>query len=89
MAKELVEALIIPPRRLEGRLIGEYKAVIDKIVARLAPENHAIAVELAALPLEIRGFDHVKEADLQRARAKEADLLARFRAPPPQAMAAE
>jgi hypothetical protein len=31
----------------------------------------------------------VKEANLQRAKAKEADLPARFRSPPPQAMAAE
>jgi indolepyruvate ferredoxin oxidoreductase len=76
-------------RRMERRLIAEYEAVLDEIVARLAPENHAIAVELAALPLEIRGFGHIKEANLQRAKAKEADLLARLRSPPPQAMAAE
>ncbi len=36
----------------------------------------------AALPLEIRGFGHVKEANLDRAKAKEADLLGRFRSPP-------
>jgi indolepyruvate ferredoxin oxidoreductase len=34
------------------------------------------------LPLEVRGFGHVKEASLQHAKAKEAELLARFRAPP-------
>ncbi len=76
-------------RRMERRLIAEYETLLDEIVARLMPENHAIAVELAALPLEIRGFGHVKDANLQRAKAKEADLLARFRSPPPQAMAAE
>jgi indolepyruvate ferredoxin oxidoreductase len=76
-------------RRMERRLIAEYEAMLDEIVARLATENHAIAVELAALPLEIRGFGHIKEANLQRAKAKEADLLARFRSPPPHAMAAE
>jgi indolepyruvate ferredoxin oxidoreductase len=76
-------------RRMERRLIAEYESMLDEILARLAPENHAIAVELAALPLEIRGFGHIKEANLQRAKAKEADLLARFRSPPPQAMAAE
>jgi indolepyruvate ferredoxin oxidoreductase len=76
-------------RRTERRLIAEYEAMLDEILTRLAPENHAIAVELAALPLEIRGFGHVKEANLQRTKAKEADLLARFRSPPPQAMAAE
>jgi indolepyruvate ferredoxin oxidoreductase len=77
-------------RRSERRLIAEYEMVLDEIAAGLAPRNSAVAVELAALPLEIRGFGHVKEANLQRAKAKEADLLARFRAtPPPQAIAAE
>jgi hypothetical protein len=39
--------------------------------------------------MEIRGFGHIKEANRLHAKAKEADLLARFRAPPPRAMAAE
>jgi indolepyruvate ferredoxin oxidoreductase len=68
-------------RKSERRLIGEYERVVDEIVDHLAPGNHASAVELAALPLEIRGFGHVKEANLARARAKEATLLARFRSP--------
>jgi len=76
-------------RRMERRLIAEYETMLDEILARLSPENHAIAVELAALPLEIRGFGHIKEANLQRTKVKEATLLARFRSPPPQAMAAE
>jgi indolepyruvate ferredoxin oxidoreductase len=77
-------------RRTERRLIVEYEAVLDELAAGLSPQNHSIAVELAALPLEIRGFGHVKEANLQHAKVKEAELLARFRAaPPPQAIAAE
>jgi indolepyruvate ferredoxin oxidoreductase len=53
----------------------------DEIVSRLAPGNHAVAVELASLPLEIRGFGHIKEANLALAKAKEASLLSRLRAP--------
>jgi indolepyruvate ferredoxin oxidoreductase len=75
-------------RQTERRLIAEYEALLDEILSGLTAANHAIAVELAALPLEIRGFGHVKEANLQRAKAKGAGLLARFRSPP-QAMAAE
>src|SRR5204862_2419759 len=30
-------------RRMERRLIAEYEAMLDEIVARLVPENHAIA----------------------------------------------
>jgi indolepyruvate ferredoxin oxidoreductase len=76
-------------RRMERRLIAEYEAVLDEIAAALSPQNHGIAVELAALPLEIRGFGHIKENNRQRAKAKEAELIAQFRAPPPRAMAAE
>jgi len=76
-------------RRMERRLIAEYEAVLDEVAAALSPQNHAIAVELAALPLEIRGFGHIKESNRQRAKVKEADLIAQFRAPPPHAMAAE
>jgi indolepyruvate ferredoxin oxidoreductase len=77
-------------RRAERRLVAEYEALISEIADRLAPENHAAAVELAALPLQIKGFGHIKEKNLQRAKAKEADLLARFRpAPAPQVLAAE
>ena len=70
-------------RRAERRLVTEYEALLDEIVAGLTPANHAIAVELAALPLEIRGFGHVKAANLQRAKMTEKGLLARFRAPLP------
>ena len=68
-------------RRAERRLIGDYEAVIDEILSCLTPANHPHAVELASLPLEIRGFGHIKEANLAHAKAKEAILLAQFRSP--------
>ena len=76
-------------RKAERRLIREYEVVIEEILNHLAPVNHTAAVDLAALPLEIRGFGHVKQANLVRAKAKEAVLLSRFRSPFSQAMAAE
>jgi len=65
-------------RRIERQLIGEYQTVIEEILARLSPANYAAAVELAALPLEIRGFGHVKQASLARMNARQETLLARF-----------
>ena len=76
-------------RQLERRLISEYEALIDEILARLSPGNHEVAVELASLPAEIRGFGHVKEANLAQVKAREETLLARFRSAPPHALAAE
>jgi indolepyruvate ferredoxin oxidoreductase len=68
-------------RRTERRLISEYETVLKEIISRLSPANYPTAVELAALPLEIRGFGHVKLANLTRAKTKEAALLTRFRSP--------
>ncbi|MBV9859415.1 MAG: indolepyruvate ferredoxin oxidoreductase family protein [Alphaproteobacteria bacterium] len=75
-------------RRRERRMIADYRDRLDEIVTALSPANHSAAVELAALPLEIRGFGHIKEANRQRAEAKAPALLARFRAPTPPALAA-
>jgi len=77
-------------RRVERGLIRDYEAMIEDVLARLSPANHAVAVDLAALPLEIRGFGHIKKAALAGAKAKEGVLLTRFRSPPAtQALAAE
>jgi indolepyruvate ferredoxin oxidoreductase len=77
-------------RRTERRLIEDYEAVLEEILTHLSPANHRTAVELAELPLEIRGFGHVKEANLARVKAKEAALRNRFRTlSPPHALAAE
>ena len=76
-------------RKLERRLIGEYEARISELIAGLGPENHALAVELASIPEQIRGFGHVKARHLKAAREREAELLAAFRRPAPRADAAE
>jgi indolepyruvate ferredoxin oxidoreductase len=68
-------------RRTERRLIGDYEAVLDAILSCLTPANYPHAVELASLPLEIRGFGHIKEASIARAKTKEAKLLDQLRAP--------
>jgi indolepyruvate ferredoxin oxidoreductase len=77
-------------RRRERRLIAEYEALLDEIAAGIDAANHAAAVELAATPLEIRGFGHIKEANIATAAAQQARLVGQFRnsAPTP-AVAAE
>jgi len=76
-------------RKMERRLIAEYEAVLAELVAGLGPVNHALAVEIAALPLSIRGFGHVKEKSRAAAKDCEAKLLERFRGPGVSADAAE
>ena len=51
-------------RRSERALIAEYEALVDEVLTRLSADNHAVAVELARLPQEIRGFGHIRAASL-------------------------
>jgi indolepyruvate ferredoxin oxidoreductase len=67
-------------RRMERALIDEYRASIDELLKTLNAGNRALAVEIARIPEEIRGFGHVKERHLLAARPKWAALMARWRA---------
>ena len=76
-------------RRRERALIGEYESVVETLIEGLGSDNHGLAVEIAEVPLSMRGFGHVKEANIACAKEREAELLAAFRAPAPQVSAAE
>jgi indolepyruvate ferredoxin oxidoreductase len=66
-------------RRMERQLITDYEALVDELLAKLDRDNHAVALQLAALPEDMRGFGHIKENNVKAARARWAELLARFR----------
>jgi indolepyruvate ferredoxin oxidoreductase len=69
-------------RKTERALIADYEAMLDEILGRLTPENHAVAVGLAAIPEKIRGYGHIKMRHLAAAKADKAALLEQFRAGP-------
>lgn len=75
-------------RRTERALIGEYKDCIEELLAGLTPERLPLAVEIARIPEDIRGYGHVKERHLAKAREKWAQLMARWRSAEVQARAA-
>jgi indolepyruvate ferredoxin oxidoreductase len=66
-------------RRMERALIGEYEACITELLAGLSAERLPLAVEIARIPEEIRGYGHVKARHLAAARPKWAALMARWR----------
>jgi indolepyruvate ferredoxin oxidoreductase len=70
-------------RKMERRLIADYARTIERLLPALTAENVALAVEIASVPEQIRGFGHVKHAHLQPALRREAELLARWNAPRP------
>ena len=66
-------------RRTERALIQQYRASVEALLARLSKERLDTAVEIARLPLEIRGFGHVKAANLEKVRAKWLALMGAWR----------
>jgi indolepyruvate ferredoxin oxidoreductase len=76
-------------RRTERALIRQYEALVDELLAGLTATNQALAVKLASVPDDIRGYGHVKDAHLAKARRKEAELLVQWRTPQSLQRAAE
>jgi indolepyruvate ferredoxin oxidoreductase len=68
----------IGERRNERRWRDEHLDLVARLSRELTPENHALAVELAGLPLEVKGFGPVKEANAVRVAERRGTLLARW-----------
>ena len=62
-------------RREERELISWYRELIEQCLLRLTPENLPIAVEIASLPDQIRGYEKIKSANVARVKAIAAEKL--------------
>ena len=77
-------------RRSERALIGEYRASIDEILGELSQtdlisntlERYQLALGIARIPEQIRGFGHVKARNLLLARQDWQTQMAQFRSFP-------
>jgi indolepyruvate ferredoxin oxidoreductase len=65
-------------RKMERGLIAEYEAGLDRLLGKLDADHLPLAVDIAAIPQDIRGFGHVKDASVKVAKAKEARLWKRW-----------
>jgi indolepyruvate ferredoxin oxidoreductase len=63
---------------MERRLIADYEALLDEVLASLSADNLNTAVDLARLPEKIRGYGHVKHANVVAAKTQWQTLLERF-----------
>jgi indolepyruvate ferredoxin oxidoreductase len=68
-------------RRMERALIRDYERTVEELVKGLTPQNHALAVQIASVPEEMRGFGYIKKRNVEAARKKRDALLAQFSAP--------
>ena len=65
-------------RRSERALIQDYRADVEALLAQLDTTNHALAVQIARIPEQIKGFGHVKARHLAAARQNWAALKAQW-----------
>jgi indolepyruvate ferredoxin oxidoreductase len=66
-------------RKTERGLIVEYRACIEELLRTLSAGNRNLAVDIARIPEDIRGYGHVKERHLKAARPKWDALMKRWR----------
>ena len=62
-------------RKMERQLIEDYFRTIEGLLGKLDRSNVDLAAEIAGIPEHIRGYGHVKEDHLHKAKAREAELL--------------
>jgi len=68
---------------------ADNEALIEEILGKLDQDRHRLAVALASLPEQVRGYGLVKQAHLDKVAKRQEELLATFRAPTVRQTAAE
>ena len=67
-------------RKMERALIKQYEADMAEVLPKLTDQTRDAIVALAELPLQIRGFGPVKQANEAKAEKRREELLAVIRA---------
>ncbi len=76
-------------RKMERQLVKDYEVLIEHLLSRITADRLPLAVEIASLPEQIRGYGEVKNFHLRAAKLREQELLARFDAMGPKAQVQE
>jgi indolepyruvate ferredoxin oxidoreductase len=66
-------------RQTERALIQEYKDTVQELLVSLNAQNHSMAVNVAKVPEQIKGFGHVKERHIEAAMIQWQNNLDVFR----------
>ena len=63
-------------RRMERRLIGEYRGLINSVLGQLTPATQSVVTRIADLPEMIRGYGAIKDGNVTQFEAEKQKLLA-------------
>ena len=55
-------------RKTERALISEYEGMMSEIIAKINIDNYDAATKIASLPDHIKGYDVVKELNIEKAK---------------------
>ncbi|WP_340110167.1 indolepyruvate ferredoxin oxidoreductase family protein [Pikeienuella sp. HZG-20] len=66
-------------RKAERAAIPAQEALLKELCDGLTPETYTVAVQLAELPLQVKGFGHIKDANAAAAAKRREELLLEFR----------
>jgi indolepyruvate ferredoxin oxidoreductase len=65
-------------RKQERQDIVDYQELLSELLGKLNDGNYSIAVELADLPRQLRGFGHVKDQNREKLALQREQLMDRF-----------
>ena len=65
-------------RRLERQILADYLGLIKRLSSELNPDNYDLAIELAQLPEQIRGYGPVKQHHIERFQTRYSVLLEKW-----------
>src|SRR5690606_38575333 len=68
-------------RKLERALLGDYESLLERFAAELDEDRFEIALELARLPSQIRGYGPIKRRAAEQAATVRQRLLDQWSAP--------
>ena len=68
-----------PERRLERSMIRDYERDMREVIGNVTEATMPIAIELAELPLKVRGYGPVKDRAAAEAALRREELLSQFR----------
>ena len=65
-------------RKIERDLIEQYFDTIELLIKGINSDNYELAVEIAAIPMSIRGYGHIKHESVLEARQENGILLKKW-----------
>ena len=65
-------------RRMERGLIARFESRLQDLLPHLDRDRLELATAIVALPQSMRGFGHIKRANIERTLVRESELLHRF-----------